>query len=303
MTGSVRTESKMSAASLMVGPCKSSKGNQFSFDAYHGMLGPNSTLSVKLTANCLCQETIEEYFEVMIKDSQSVFFQVLGEVQVPKVYLNREVVELGKIFAGIKEVIDHDVKKHAAQALELVNYGNLPVTFRWEEINDPNFAIAKFEPKKGTIPPKSKVKIGVELTLFVGGPIDEIFMCDIEDMELPLGFAVKADAFGLNVAYMTAEEQTLTNTMSSFGDLDVSQADKSVYGSMNKLQMVGFTHCKINKPTSFKFLVKNLSGIKTNFKLCAEQFEPLSHVAPKQKSEIELALEAEAAAKSAEREK
>ena len=41
----------------------------------------------------------------------------------------------------------------------------------------------------------------------MGGQIDELFMCDIQDLELPLGFEVKADAFGLNVAYLTSEEQ------------------------------------------------------------------------------------------------
>ena len=47
----------------------------------------------------------------------------------PRVYLNRETVELGKIYAGIRETIDADTGKHKAQALELVNYGNLPVKF------------------------------------------------------------------------------------------------------------------------------------------------------------------------------
>jgi hypothetical protein len=49
--------------------------------------------------------------------------------------------------------------------------------------------------------------------------------------------------------------------------------EKSIYGSMNKLQIV-------------KFLIKNLSGIKTKFKLNAAAFEPLAHVAPTQKTEI-----------------
>jgi hypothetical protein len=31
-------------------------------------------------------------------------------------------------------------------------------------------------------------------------------LCDVEDLELPLGFEMKADAFGLNVAYLTADE-------------------------------------------------------------------------------------------------
>ena len=33
-------------------------------------------------------------------------------------------------------------------------------------------------------------------------------------------------------------------------------------------------------------MLKNLSGIKTNFKLNAENFEPIAHVAPQQKTEI-----------------
>lgn len=37
-------------------------------------------------------------------------------------------------------------------------------------------------------------------------------MCDIEDLELPLGFEFKADAFGLNVTYETGED-TAANTL------------------------------------------------------------------------------------------
>ena len=72
----------------------------------------------------------------MVMNSDSLFFQLLGEVQVPRVYLNRETIELGKIYAGIKETIDPDSGKHKTQYLELVNYGNLPVKFRWEEVDD-----------------------------------------------------------------------------------------------------------------------------------------------------------------------
>jgi len=44
-------------------------------------------------------------------------------------------------------------------------------------------------------------------------------MCDVEDLELPLGFEVKADAFGLNVAYLTSEEQMITSTMSNYEEM------------------------------------------------------------------------------------
>ena len=65
--------------------------------------------------------------------------------------------------------------------------------------------ISRFEPYKGVIPPKSEIKILFQSTVYTGGSINEIFMCDIDDLELPLGFELKADAFGLNVAYETGE--------------------------------------------------------------------------------------------------
>ena len=112
-------------------------------------------------------------------------------------------------------------------------------------------------------------------------------------MELPLGFEVKADAFGLNVAYLTSEEQQLASTCSLYkqpsdmGGLDEGE----VYGQMNRLQMVTFTNCQINKRSSQKFYLKNLSGIKTTFDFSSVGFEPISHIAPQQKTEIQLALE------------
>ena len=68
-------------------------------------------------------------------------------------------------------------------------------------------------------------------------------MCDVEDLELPLGFEVKADAFGLNVAYLTSEEQMVTSTMSNYEEMRNQMNDTAVYGSMNRLQMVSFTNC------------------------------------------------------------
>lgn len=181
-------------------------------------MSPNEKFSIRVSVDCIKQESIEEYYEIMVRDSKSLYFQLLGEVQVPKVYLNRQEISLGRIYAGVKEVIDYEVGKHKHQSLELVNYGNLPVHFKWEEVEDNKRAIAHFEPHRGTIPPKSKVKISFELTVFIGGQIDELFLCDIQDMELPLGFELKADAFGLNVAYLTNEEQSTTSSSKSMDE-------------------------------------------------------------------------------------
>ena len=128
------------------------------------------------------------------------------------------------------------------------------------------------------------------MTVFYGGAIDELFMCDVEDLELPLGFEVKADAFGLNVVYLTAEEQAgLASTQGSF---------KQDYDGLNELKVVNFTQCRINKPISQKFILKHLSGIASSFNFNSSVYEPLSHKAPVNKSEVALALEAEAKRKS-----
>jgi len=39
---------------------------------------------------------------------------------------------------------------------------------------------------------------------------------------------------------------------------------------MNKLKMITFSNCKINKAISQKFVLKNLSGIKTKFDFSSE---------------------------------
>lgn len=49
---------------------------------------------------------------------------------------------------------------------------------------------------------------------------------------------------------------------------------------MNKLKIISFTQCQINKANSQKFILKNLSGIKTNFDFSSIEFEPISHEAP-----------------------
>lgn len=63
------------------------------------------------------------------------------------------------------------------------------------------------------------------------------------------------------------------------------------------MRYLKFTDCLINKPTSQKFVLKNTSGIKTRFKFHSLKFEPLSHQAPKIKSDIEKARDDDLARK------
>lgn len=143
----------------------------------------------------------------MVKDGQSQFFQLHSEVQCPHVTLNRVIMNLGRIYAGVPEYVNPQ-SKHQKSSLVLKNYGNLPAHFRWQQKNDPDTIIARFEPAAGVIQPRTEVKIKMSVTVFTGGNLNELFLCDINDMELPIGFEMLADAYGLNVSYETQEDQT-----------------------------------------------------------------------------------------------
>jgi len=170
-------------------------------------------------------ESVEEYFEIMVQDAPSLYFTAIAEVQQPKVCLNRNIIDLGRIYAGVTEVVDYDHK----QCITLKNYGNLPALFQWEEnsqIEDETAggSIVRFEPSRGTIPPKSEVQIYFSITVYSGGNIDELFVCHVQDIELPLGLELVADSFGLSVAYESFDEQQATmnllgNTQSSMKSL------------------------------------------------------------------------------------
>lgn len=110
---------------------------------------------------------------------------------------------------------------------------------------------------------------------------------------MPLGFELHAESFGLTVSYETAETQlpskkqksiqSPSNSVSASFDMGSSIASLSKTISVvpnNELKLLNFSDCMINKVSYQKFILKNLSGIKTKFKLSSLKFEPLSHVAP-----------------------
>ena len=200
---------------------ETSEGNSIRIDRPTALVAAHSRVDFMLTLDALKQETLEEYFDIVVRDSDtSLFMQVIGEIQKPRVCLNRNKVTLGKIYAGVQEKIESDHK----QSIVLKNYGNLPATFQWEEIVNPERLIIRFEPRRGVIQPKSEVRINFNLTLYYGGIVDELFICNIDDLEIPLGFEFAAESFGLNVSHeiapdvaakMNQTKSNMNNTMTS----------------------------------------------------------------------------------------
>jgi hypothetical protein len=45
--------------------------------------------------------------------------------------------------------------------------------------------------------------------IFYGGPVDELLICNIDDVEMPIGVEVIAESFGLNVSYETSNNNSI----------------------------------------------------------------------------------------------
>ena len=54
-------------------------------------------------------------------------------------------------------------------------------------MSDPNFADIVFEPAKGLIPPHNELEISIGVTFYTGGEISKLLICEIDDLDLPLG--------------------------------------------------------------------------------------------------------------------
>lgn len=65
------------------------------------------------------------------------------------------------------------------------------------------------------------------VTVYTGGNLNELFLCDIKDMEMPLGFEMMADAYGLNVSYETQEDQSNQVMNTSHSTMKTKMSDRT----------------------------------------------------------------------------
>jgi len=69
------SQESMASGSLIIGrPMKTRRGNIVNFDTAHYTLRPRERKQIVLTADCVNQESICEYFEVLVADAEPLFF-------------------------------------------------------------------------------------------------------------------------------------------------------------------------------------------------------------------------------------
>ena len=154
------------------------------------------------------------------------------------------------------------------------------------------------EPKKGIIPAKTEILIKFKFMVKLFGKFQFLFRCKVSCLEHPLVFQLDAHIYGLDITYHPFKEdnsvsdakrkilkkrrnQGSLNSMTSrtiSGGLNSSlgktstEASQLMYENVEELSKMDFLSLKINEPFTYKFIIRNKSDIKTNFRLNFENF-------------------------------
>ena len=260
-------------------------------------MGPRETHSVNVVLNSREPETIKELVEVQIVDSPSEFLYVTAEVQEIHVTLNRFSLSFPELFTGKY----YEIGEEHEQNIILSNYGNIEAPFEWPDINETELE-ALFEPKSGVIPPKTDMPITLKMIPHVGKMLTRIIECDIAGVEAPLGFQLQAKVVGLNIVYESHEEENPVETGRPRKKMGLAESLSSLQGKSGEPRSLAQTTLStltkqqvevmkarptfkkielmdliIAEPRTIKFVIKNISGLNTTFKLYSENFDPKEH--------------------------
>jgi len=125
--------------------------------------------------------------------------------------------------------------------------------------------------------------------------LDEIYICKIAQMDVPIGVNVKGIITGLDITYEHSNDSL--NKMNQLGKMETASVHSSIttnsisrrkislnaskFGKIRNsisfdknMKHIEFKNVKVNKYYTFKFVLKNLCGITTNFKFKSKNFSP-----------------------------
>lgn len=74
------------------------------------VLQPNSKVTVPITLETKAPEQIDQHLHVCVRDGQPQYVQLMAMIQRPHVTLNRSVMNLGRIYAGVAEYVNPQSK-------------------------------------------------------------------------------------------------------------------------------------------------------------------------------------------------
>ena len=171
----------------------------------------------------------------------------------------------------------------------------MPIDFKWDNVFEIDKLSAEFEPNTGEVPPHGKIDINFKIIYFFLSSVDDMFICHIEELDIPLGVVVQGTVIGLDIGYeilpesyeaiqnlnssstqlkknkssyenakehnlaKTGLRQNIKNTEIRNVELEKATAEKL------KLKQINLKNLRVNTPFEMFIKLKNLSGIPPKF--------------------------------------
>ena len=194
--------------------------------------------------------------------------------------------------------------QHNNNKITIINPSNLPIHFKWDNVFETDKLTAEFEPNTGVVPPHGKVDINFKIVYFFLSSVDDMFICHIDELDIPLGVVVQGTVIGLDIGYEVLPEsyesiqnlnsssiqlkknkntyenakehnlaktglrQNIKNTEIRNVELEKATAEKL------KLKQINLRNLRVNTPFEMFIKLKNLSGIPTKFLLGVKNYPP-----------------------------
>lgn len=194
--------------------------------------------------------------------------------------------------------------QHKNNKITIINPSNLPIHFKWDNVFEADKLTAEFEPNTGEVPPHGKIDINFKIVYFFLSSVDDLFICHIDELDIPLGVVVEGTVIGLDIGYEVLPEsyeaiqnlnsssiqlkknkntyenakehnlaktglrQNIKNTEIRNVELEKATAEKL------KLKQINLRNLRVNTPFEMFIKLKNLSGIPTKFILGVKNYPP-----------------------------
>jgi len=232
-------------------------------------LAAYGTKEIQVSLQSAQIEVIEKTIKVGVLNGYNCFISLYANVQKPLVYLSEYEFDMGQLAVGIES---------KTKTFKIVNYGNLSAEFEWEAPEDQNQLL--INPSSGSIPPKSYLKAEFSIKPQIGGEMKDVWVCNVQGMERPIGFRAKGNVKGLEISYLLSDPLAESGSMlppSMYNMTDRQSFLSSMAlkpDSESKLEVLDFGNCGIGTPKSLTFVIKNSSGLSTDFEIAFEKFNP-----------------------------
>jgi len=250
------------------------------FSIAYAVLQPYQEIDVNVYFASPTKYIYDSQIEVMVENSNSSLVSIYANVQKAFAYLSYLYIRPKAIFLSMPLQHDNNV-------VDIINPSNLPIHYEWENINIPDELFVEFYPPQGVINPKSSFSVRYKIIYYKSGVVDNLLICNIREMDIPLGLVIQGRVTGLDIfyeltddtlSYMMAKFDTSSITSSNFSMASSDKSKSKIRASKTtiidrKLNILDFRHLQVNKHQNATFTIKNNSGIHTTFKLFVEQYK------------------------------